>query len=444
MQPQGTQPHTAHQRQQPSIQPAVPPTPEKLCLEALNSKLEVIVQNAASRLIKELDRKDLTLTIKGVPVQNNGVVAQGFENITGFTQPSLTQQERDARIASLIAEKTRQLLVAPPAIVKDYVAHFNSFGVAIANRPGDPGLSPVEQKKESEKTLALRIASEVERLVKERFEKLGQDRQAQRDRENNARIEEMKKIINTPSDSITSADMDKWIKSSGLYELDTDGAPKYPAEIAKLQQSGILEGDAKSVSPRYFKNIRACMNVSHVVCGAVVAGVVAMGAASAPVLAGILGANFVVQRVLSHFFAQKFDAMLKEIQTELVSAGPMQAGVAWAGAMFKFVKEYNPVWIAPGRTKLLNSHPSTSVDAVLNHLKQAALHGTHAIKNAPSGPTDRYFKDQKFNDYCEQAKQGIADLAKRWKYGQDKQVDLAFWTFGGAATYYGAWLLAAL
>lgn len=118
-----------------------PQTPEERCLGDVYAKIKLIVTNVETRLTKELNRPDLTLAIGGRPVENNGVVAQGFENITGLTQPSLTPAEREIRLTALIDEKTRQLLVSPPAITSDYQAYIQSFGVSIAHKPGDPGFS---------------------------------------------------------------------------------------------------------------------------------------------------------------------------------------------------------------------------------------------------------------------------------------------------------------
>ena len=262
-------------------------------------------------------------------------------------------------------------------------------------------------------------------------------------------LQQIKNLINTPNDQITSADIDKWIKSSGLYDLDTDGKLKYQAEIAKLQQSGLLAGESCSVPPRFFKDLRlqmmAATAVSTIAVAAVGAATVAgsLGImAAAPVVTGILGVNFAFQKYRSHMFMQRFNAMLKEAKTELGEAGPMQSGVAWSGAMFKFIKDYNPVWLRPNRTEFWNDHISTSVDAVLNHLKQIAQYGAHSMVQSPNnGPL---FKDQKFGDYYRQALPGITELAKRWKFGQEKQLDIAFWCFTSAAIPYGGLLLAGL
>ncbi len=442
--------NTTHQvREDLKPEAVVPKSPEKLSVDAINRKIAAIVQQASGLLNNELDRPYLTLAINGHLVEANGKVAEGFANVTGFTQPSLPQHEREARLAALAAEKTSQLLAAPPPIVADYDAHLRSFGVSIATKPGDSGLSPVELREQSEAKLAKDIASEVEIIIRKKFEGLDQSKQAQRIAENNARIEQIKTITNTPNDQITSADIDKWIKSSGLYDLDTDGKLKYPAEIAKLQQSGLLEGESSSVSPRFFKDLRLQMMAATALSTVAVAAFGAATVAGAfgimtavPVVTGIFGVNFAFQKYRSHLFMQKFDAMLKEAKTELGEAGPMQSGVAWSGAMFKFIKDYNPVWLRPNRTEFWNDHISTSVDAVLNHLKQIAQHGAHSMVQSPnSGPL---FKDQKFGDYYRQALPGITELAKRWKFGQEKQLDIAFWCFTSAAIPYGGLLLAGL
>ena len=431
------------------LETLVPKSPERLSVDAINEKIAAVVQQASGLLANDLDRPTLTLTINGHLVEANGKVAEGFANVTGFTQPSLPQHEREARLAALVAEKTREVLAAQTPIVADYTAHLRSFGVSIATKPGDSGLSPVELREQSEVKIAKDIASEVESIIRKKFEGLEQSKHAGRIVENNARIEQIKKIINTPNDQITSADIDKWIKSSGLYDLDTDGKLKYPAEITKLQQSGLLEGESSSVSPRFFKDLRLQMMAATAVSTVCVAAVGAATVAGAlgimtavPVVTGIFGANFAFQRYRSYQFMQKFDAMLKEAKTELGEAGPMQSGIAWSGAMFKFIKEYNPVWLRPKRTEFWNSHPSTSVDAVLNHLKQIAQHGAHSmVQTSNNGPL---FKDQKFGDYYRQALPGITELAKRWKSGQDKQLDVAFWGFASSAISYGGLLLAGL
>ena len=443
--------HTTTQRmtEDLKLETLVPKSPERLSVDAINEKIAAVVQQASGLLANDLDRPTLTLTINGHLVEANGKVAEGFANVTGFTQPSLPQHEREARLAALVAEKTREVLAAQTPIVADYTAHLRSFGVSIATKPGDSGLSPVELREQSEVKIAKDIASEVESIIRKKFEGLEQSKHAGRIVENNARIEQIKKIINTPNDQITSADIDKWIKSSGLYDLDTDGKLKYPAEITKLQQSGLLEGESSSVSPRFFKDLRLQMMAATAVSTVCVAAVGAATVAGAlgimtavPVVTGIFGANFAFQRYRSYQFMQKFDAMLKEAKTELGEAGPMQSGIAWSGAMFKFIKEYNPVWLRPKRTEFWNSHPSTSVDAVLNHLKQIAQHGAHSmVQTSNNGPL---FKDQKFGDYYRQALPGITELAKRWKSGQDKQLDVAFWGFASSAISYGGLLLAGL
>lgn len=443
--------NTTSQRVPEDLKPEtlVPKSPERLSVDAINKKIAAVVQQASGLLTNDLDRPNLTLAINGHLVETNGKVAEGFANVTGFAQPSLPQHEREARLAALVAQKTKEVLAAQTPIVADYAAHLRSFGVSIATKPGDSGLSPVELREQSEVKLAKDIASEVESIIREKFGGLEQSKHTQRIVENNSRIEQIKTIINTPNDQITSADIDKWIKSSGLYDLDTDGKLKYPAEIAKLQQSGLLEGESSSVSPRFFKDLRLQMMAATAVSTVCVAAVGAATVAGAlgiitavPALTGIFGANFAFQRYRSYQFMQKFDAMLKEAKSELGEAGPMQSGIAWAGAMFKFIKEYNPVWVLPNRTEFWNSHPSTSVDAVLNHLKQIAQHGAHSMVQTPNnGPL---FKDQKFSDYYRQALPGITELAKRWKDGQDKQLDVAFWGLASSAISYGGLLLAGL
>ena len=149
-----------------------PQTPEERCLGDVYAKIKLIVTNVETRLTKELNRPDLTLAIGGRPVENNGVVAQGFENITGLTQPSLTPAEREIRLTALIDEKTRQLLVSPPAITSDYQAYIQSFGVSIAHKPGDPGFSPAEMKTQSQQHLRDRISEAVAELTRQKFEQL--------------------------------------------------------------------------------------------------------------------------------------------------------------------------------------------------------------------------------------------------------------------------------
>lgn len=149
-----------------------PQTPQQQCLNDLYARIEQIIERVNTRLTNELNRPDLTLSINGRLVEHNGVISKGFENVTGLTQPLLTPQEREIRLAALIAEKTGQLLARPPAIVADYSSYIQSFGVSIANNPGDPGFSPSEMKRQSEVHLRERITEEVDRLTREKFDHL--------------------------------------------------------------------------------------------------------------------------------------------------------------------------------------------------------------------------------------------------------------------------------
>ena len=152
----------------------VPLTPEQSCLNDVYAQIENLVSVVRADLTRDLNRPNLTLNIGGMPVQNNGVVAQGFENVTGLTQQHLLPQERETRLTALIDLQTRQALGALSRIVPggNYDAYIRSFGVAIALSPGDAGFSPAQLKVQSEALLRSQLTAEVESLVRGKFNSL--------------------------------------------------------------------------------------------------------------------------------------------------------------------------------------------------------------------------------------------------------------------------------
>jgi hypothetical protein len=150
------------------------PTPEQRCEAAVLARMNTIVSDVRTYLAGNLNNANLRLNMGGTPVMNDGVVAEGFANVTGLTQPHLTSTEREARLAALIAHKTTQALRALLDIMPrgDYEDFIRSFGIEVAAKLGDPGVSPGDLKAQSEHHLRSRLTAEVESLVRGKFNSL--------------------------------------------------------------------------------------------------------------------------------------------------------------------------------------------------------------------------------------------------------------------------------
>jgi len=398
------------------------PDRETLARDALKTRVDEIVREGIVKLNINLARPGLTLSINGTPVLTDGKVATGFEAIMGAKGSNISAEEREARVVALIQEKTAVLIARAPAIVTDYEDHLKHFGVPIAHNPGDPGLSPSATKAASEKYLSHRLTEEVERCIREQATGISTQATQMERAVNRDRTHYFNNLING-----SKFDLNKWIENSGLKNpSNPEEKKKFDEELAKLRKVGVWDDPNATaeekkkfpVKPSFLRNQRYIMMASW----GVAVGTLGILAVTAPVAVGgwapVLGVvNMGVQKLCQFLHDRKFDAMFKEINRELKNAGPMEAGIAWAGVMHTFLTDHKPFLFRPNRTEFLNNHESTSMDAVLRQLRQAASYGGESIERRDySDQKQTFFKDSKFNDYISQNDDAMKAIERRWKH----------------------------
>lgn len=232
-------------------------------------------------------------------------------------------------------------------------------------------------------------------------------------------------------------DLSEWIANSGLKDPSSRiGGQKalFDAELEKLREVGIWAAHkdprdtdpcasaARSYTiPGYFKYGQVGMWALTIGAASLTICAAAAGPAALMVAGPVLGlANLGAQHLIKFYYDRKFNQIFKEITREISDAGPMESGIAWAGIMIKFLQDYKPFMARSNRCDLKDDHVSTTIDAAISQLKQAALHGARSIQNKDKEVAkETFFKDQKFNDYINQNKDAMTALQKRWLAASD-------------------------
>lgn len=441
-----------HSRTRLNAEDLRPVSAEKLCIDKINQNIEAIIKNGMTYLIREIDRPDLTLSMNGALVVTNGQVAQGLANVVGLTQPSMTQNEREARLLALIIEKTQRLLANPPPIVPnhDYEAHMASFGVPIAVNPGDNGLCPIQLKKVSEEHFSHLMRLETERIIREKSEQLAQTLKSNFSRQNspglapkttsynntsNAEQIKAQKITGEigellrPSRELSVAEIHKWIEkgldlaenSYGLAEkLKSTGLISYnkrtETDIETGQEKAHYKVHGGKTSPGYFTGLRIASFMSW----AMTLGLSGLLWAAAPAGDGGLavalglgsianGINMGVQAFLKKLHNNTFENTWKTIQNELGTMDPKRAP-ALTGLMYLLIDKYSPVIFFKNQTKLGQWGHPTSTEAILEHLKE----GADAALGNLAETSEYHYKGIDVKEKIQLAAKDLKNLEERW------------------------------
>lgn len=156
---------------------------------------------------------------------------------------------------------------------------------------------------------------------------------------------------------------------------------------------------------------------------------IAMGCAAAFVANA---ANGLVQRGLRKWHDDKFLNTWKEVRSELDTIDVSRCP-AFAGLMYLLIDQYSPVQLLKNQAKFLTTGQPSSVDAVRQHLVDAA---GAALHSACGTKRDTYFSGMNYKEKLNLAKVGIENLEGRWNYhwNQTKWWAATLTTFSGIGT----------
>lgn len=392
-------------------------------LNHLKDTIEKRIKEQINALKQKLNDPNLTLKINNQLVETDGHVAKGFSAIMG-TGNSVSPADRDQRVSALIEAQKAELLSGEKTVARlNYETLFNNYQVPQATRADEPGLSIDATRAQAQEYLSARLSQEVEKHIRTEAEKIIKAETVEARNLCKQRTSYFSKLIDNGTFNLND-----WIENSGLLNPSSqDEKLRFDEELVKLRKVGVWKDPQNTeTQPRgllnfgskHFAVCRAGMWASW----GVAMGTIGFFAATAPI--GLvfwvpvgLGINYGIQKGLQFLHDRKFNAMFKEITRELKDAGPMEAGVAWAGVLHKFLTDHKPYWFHNDRTDFLNNHPSMSIDAALRQLRQAAAYGAESIERRHgSDQKQNFFKDTKFNDYINQNNDAMAAIEKRWKF----------------------------
>lgn len=394
------------------LRTARPQTAEQSFLNEANQKIAAIVAAVGSKILTEMKADDYKAIL--------AIVHQKDPSLTAEARATLLQQEATKRAAVEVS--------ALPPLYADYTTALKAHGVAVASASSATGLDPVKVERILKTQIAQCIEAEVTAKMTEAYKEFSNRKSNDEHVKNVARVKYFSDAINNPK-----FDLNEWINKSGLKDPANSGeAQRFNEDLTKLRKSGVWHDPdpAAAAFSKYhiqeneLKNHRAWMAGSWLVT---VGGLVTLAYVApvgllfwAPVA---LTANYGIQKYHGWRHDAKFNAMFTEINRELKDAGPMEAGIAWAGVMHKFLSDYRPDWFLKDRTELMNGHDSKSIDAALRQLRQAASYGADSIlRRDQTNSKETFFKDSKFNDYIKQNDDAMKAFEKRLKFFSDNAV----------------------
>lgn len=250
---------------------------------------------------------------------------------------------------------------------------------------------------------------------------------------------------------LTELEMNEWI-TKGAEEMSRH-------DRKRLAKTGLVSLPAKSYddgSPpepavnatRNFGQLRTAKflsALSSVVCTGVVAASLlaipffSVGAATAFGIATAAAViNLAVQKACDTYHRNTMKATWTEIRSELNKV-QTDGCAAWAGTLYKFIREANPVWIGKNQTELFSqmftTTPATTVGATLDHLKSAAI-----VALAQSHRLEQWQKGMNYKDHLNLCEPNLKKLEGRWNWWHDKQKLVApYLAVGCAAGAVVAW-----
>lgn len=375
----------------------VPVDPDKMFLQNAQSALDQRALALKTRLSVELD--------------NNPELVQIVEELhTYLKDESQTMKTRREHVRAQIEVAANNFLVDEPPLFADYAA-------AVAGTTLNAQVIERELGDQLRRDLK-RIASE---LISEAV-----------DKGSGIHGQTLRRILS--DSSLSCRDIDQWIETAGKQLPLSDRK--------RLEATGLVrfDGNNPDMTTNYFRNLRnwglGSWAVTGLVCGTAIGGAAlgALGAAPASLIAaGACGANWIAHTLLRRTFEREFKGTWDEAKTELKSSVPLRA-TAWLGVMTKLIQECSPIIFGKNSTEwwLGAKKDALTVDAVVEHLKLAALGATAQVEN----PKEAY---QSITDYTQKValvEDGLAHIKSRWHgywKASERMVGVSSAIAGGAA-----------
>lgn len=236
-------------------------------------------------------------------------------------------------------------------------------------------------------------------------------------------------------------DLDTWINTGIKYMKNHDrqrlaetGLVTFPAgtDHNGNHYAGVTATNPFSELKDCKRNSAICTTIAGVAVGAAVLG--SGGMVGFGVAAGVAALNWVAQSLIHRKRNDVVARTFTEIKSELDKTKP-DGCVAWAGLLYKFINEANPLWLYPNSSQLFRSAKATKVPAILTHLASAAA----AAITQEHGITS-YTKGMDYKDHLKRVETPLSDLVKRWDWWHDTQSFLApAMTLGSALMSASLW-----
>lgn len=232
------------------------------------------------------------------------------------------------------------------------------------------------------------------------------------EQKNKERLEYFTNLLNDNK----KINLQEWIDKSGLKDAkdkDSNGPEhrRFTEELNKIERfcQEAFHGDMT-----WLKAQRAMMTGAWLITVGGLATMAVMAPAGLIVYAPLgLAVNMAVQKLCAWRHDIGFKSMFNEVSRELKNAGPMEAGIAWAGVMHHFLDQL-PFYLRKGRTEFWNGRYPTSRESVYRQIKASVAYGAETILNRkPEDQKNTFFKDTKFNDYISQNDDAMKALEQR-------------------------------
>jgi hypothetical protein len=229
-------------------------------------------------------------------------------------------------------------------------------------------------------------------------------------------------------------DVEKWITTGVKYMKPHDrqrlmetGLVSFPAGVDESGRPYEAAYQSKSFSQ--LKNIKLGSAIATAAFGTAIGATILTigGPIGFGIATGLAVVNWGVQKFLEVRHNNVLERTFKEIRSELNKTKP-DGCVAWAGLLYKFIKEANPLWLAPNRTQLFGTAGATHVPAILSHLASAA-----AVAITEEHGITSYTKGMNYKDHLNLADKALNNLEKRWNWWHDKQKMVAPYVAVGCA-----------
>jgi hypothetical protein len=243
------------------------------------------------------------------------------------------------------------------------------------------------------------------------------------------------------ADRLTDAEIDEWIQAAALEMPIHERQRLAKTGLVDLPEGTSKEGTVVPAvrSTRSFEQLKGtktmsafCMIASG--AGAAAAIVGTGGLVGFGIATGAAVLNWAAQVGLKIRHDNILEATFRPIARELEKTIP-EGCAAWAGVLAKFIRQANPLWVAPQQTEALSSHYATSIDSLVDHLRTAA---DMAVTQADV--YNQLYKGMNYKDHVKLCQPGLKKLEERWNWWYEKQKVLApYFAVGCAAGFVSSW-----